>query len=62
MEELVAKAESIENVAERARFYKDNVLEQMDKMRSPADIIEYNADREVWPYPTYGDLIFSVDE
>ena len=62
MEELVAKAESIENVAEQARFYKDNVLEQMDKMRSPADIIEYNADREVWPYPTYGDLIFSVDE
>lgn len=62
MEELVAQAEAIEDVAEQAMFYKDKVLAQMDKMRAPADIIEYNADRDIWPYPTYGDLIFSVDE
>jgi glutamine synthetase len=62
MEKLVEQAESIGDVAEQARFYKDNVLPQMDKMREPADVIEYNADRDVWPYPTYGDLIFSVDE
>ena len=44
----------------RARLYHDEVLAAMDALRASVDAMELLCDREVWPYPTYGDILFSV--
>ena len=33
---------------------------QMEKTRAIADQIEPMVDKTLWPYPTYGDMLFSV--
>jgi len=44
----------------KARFYKDTVLTKMEEMRALADELELLVSRKHWPFPTYGDLLFSV--
>lgn len=60
LEEVEAKAGAMENIKEQAFFYKDIVREAMDELRAPADELEMIVDKDVWPLPTYGDLIFEV--
>lgn len=60
LEEVEAKASAMENIREQAFFYKDVVREAMDELRAPADELEMIVDKDVWPLPTYGDLIFEV--
>ena len=45
---------------ERAVFCKDSVVPAMEKLRSPVDELEMIVDKEMWPMPSYGDLIFEV--
>ena len=45
---------------EQAFFYKDVVKVAMDELRAPVDKLEMIVDKEVWPMPSYGDLIFEV--
>ena len=44
----------------RARVYHDEVLSAMEKLRACVDAMELLCGRDVWPYPTYGDILFSV--
>ncbi len=60
LEDSVAKAGDVSNVKEQAFYYKDVVKAAMDELRAPADEVEMMVDKEVWPIPTYGDLIFEV--
>lgn len=55
-----AAASSIEDVKEQAFRYKDLVMPAMDALRAPADELEMMMDKEDWPFPTYGDLMFEV--
>jgi len=32
----------------------------MTALRTPADALERIVDKELWPFPTYGELIFEV--
>ena len=32
----------------------------MDELRAPIDKLEMIVDKDVWPMPSYGDLIFEV--
>ena len=32
----------------------------MDALRGPVDQLEMIVDKEIWPMPSYGDLIFEV--
>ncbi len=45
---------------EQAFYYKDTVTADMDALRAPIDKLEMIVDKEVWPMPSYGDLIFEV--
>lgn len=60
LEEVEAKAGAIGNAKEQAFYYKDVVKEAMDELRAPVDEAEMLVDKQVWPVPTYGDLIFEV--
>ena len=47
-------------VLEKAIFFKDAVLTKMEELRELADELELIVSRKHWPFPTYGDLLFSV--
>ncbi len=44
----------------RAKFYQSDVLTAMNALRAPVDRLEMLVDKEDWPMPSYGDLIFEV--
>lgn len=46
--------------AEQAHAYHEKVVPAMDALRAPADRLEMIVDKELWPFPSYGDLIFEV--
>ena len=44
----------------RAIYYRDVVVTAMEELRAPVDKLEMLVDKEAWPMPSYGDLIFEV--
>ena len=48
------------DVLDKAVFFKDTVLTIMEDLRGLADELELIVSRKHWPFPTYGDLLFSV--
>ena len=44
----------------RAKFYQEEVVTAMEALRAPVDRLEMLVDKEAWPMPSYGDLIFEV--
>ncbi|CCX71702.1 putative uncharacterized protein [Firmicutes bacterium CAG:555] len=60
LEKASDDAEELADVLTRACEYKDNVLSAMSALRESVDEIETLTARKYWPYPNYGDLLFSV--
>ena len=60
LEGALLGAKNIEDIAEQAMYYKDTVFAAMNELRAAGDELEVTVAREYWPYPTYGDLLFSV--
>ena len=44
----------------QAFFYKDTIKADMDALRAPIDKLEMIVDKDMWPMPSYGDLMFEV--
>ena len=55
----VATAEKTEDMLEKATIYHDKVLKLMADIRSYADSAESVVPSNNWPYPSYGELLFS---
>ncbi|MCM1537408.1 MAG: glutamine synthetase III [bacterium] len=55
-----ADASAMADVKAQAFFYKDTVMKIMQELRTPADKLEMIVDKELWPFPTYGELMFEV--
>ena len=58
--ELVGQAAAMEEGEAKARFYHFDVVPAMEALRAPVDKLEMIVDKEAWPMPSYGDLIFEV--
>ncbi|MCL2151968.1 MAG: glutamine synthetase III [Oscillospiraceae bacterium] len=56
----LCEAEEKKNALEKALFFKDAVLTKMAGLRDLADELELLVSRKHWPFPTYGDMLFSV--
>lgn len=56
----IETAVAISDVTERADFYRDTILPDMDRLRSAADHAEGITAREFWPFPSYMELLFSL--
>lgn len=55
------KAENLKaDVYDVALAYRFEVFEQMNVLRADADKLETLVDAEIWPIPTYEDLLFTV--
>ncbi len=60
LEKVEKEASAMEDVKEQAFFYKDCVKVVMEELRAPADKLEMIVDKEMWPIPTYGELMFEI--
>lgn len=61
LEEAAHKASNMEaDSYKKACYYRDVVCAEMKKLREDADHLETIIDEEIWPMPTYSDLLFQL--
>ncbi|MBP2628988.1 MAG: Glutamine synthetase type protein, partial [Firmicutes bacterium] len=61
LEEAVAKASNAHgDTYEQAALFRFDVFEKMAALREVVDTLETIVDEDVWPMPTYSDLLFNV--
>lgn len=60
LENDVAVMTSLPDAEAKADFVRDNILPDMDALREPCDELEEITDESVWPFPTYGKLLFGI--
>lgn len=60
LEDLVEEYQHIDSMEKRAHFCYDEIIPAMQALRDPADQLEMIVDKEYWPIPSYGDMIFEV--
>ena len=60
LEEVTEKGGTMEEGRDQAVYYRDVVKTTMDALRAPVDKLEMLVDKDIWPMPSYGDLIFEV--
>ncbi len=60
LEAALAEADKYTNSKDAAFYYKDTVLSAMDALRSDGDALEQLTAADFWPYPSYGDMLFSI--
>ncbi len=49
-----------EDAAQNAMYYKDAVFAAMQELRAAADELETYMPSHIWPYPSYGELLYGV--
>ena len=57
---LLEQVDAIESMGDMARAYHDKLVPAMAALRRPVDELELLVDKDIWPVPTYGDLMFEV--
>ncbi len=60
LKEADKKANAMEEGKEQAEFFRDTVFTTMAELRAPIDELEMLVDKEYWPVPSYGDMLFEV--
>lgn len=61
LEASLAKAKEISAIEKLSMFYKEEILTKMEALRDVIDGLEGLVDEKAWPYPSYGDLLYSVN-
>ena len=60
LEELLIDSKACKTPAALAAFFAEKVISVMQEIRMYADNMELCTAKEYWPFPTYGELLFSV--
>ena len=60
LEDAVMACDGIADCEEKSRFCRDSILAAMNELRVYVDEMETMTGAEYWPYPSYGDILFSV--
>ncbi|MBR4450429.1 MAG: glutamine synthetase III [Clostridia bacterium] len=60
LDAVLAEAKNEKDIVKQAEIYKTDVLGLMEKIREAADSAESVTDSRFWPYPSYGDMLFSI--
>lgn len=60
LKEVTEEAFKMEDGKEKAFYYRRQVFPAMENLRKPVDALEMLVDKEIWPMPSYGDLLFEV--
>jgi glutamine synthetase len=60
LESAVAKTQAIDDVVKKAESYRDKVVTAMQDLRKDIDALEMIVPRDMWPVPSYTDLLFKL--
>ena len=60
LEESILGLKTQDPLQKQGEYYRDVVIPAMQALRTVADEIETLVGEKYWPYPTYGQLLFSV--
>lgn len=60
LEKSISEVNDIEDITDRTFYYKDEIISKMEQLRKYVDEMECITAKDYWPYPSYGDLLFSV--
>lgn len=60
LQQKIEIASKMTDGKEKAEYYHENVCTVMEQLREPIDQLEMIVDKEMWPMPSYGDLMFEV--
>ncbi len=60
LSEVTGRILNVPEGRERAVYCRETVVKAMEALRRPVDELEMLVDKEMWPMPSYGDLIFEV--
>ena len=60
LDEVLKSANNIDDYAKRSMYLKTDALPLMESARLIIDEIELNVDKNAWPVPSYGDILYSV--
>jgi glutamine synthetase len=58
LEKVVSTTDDIETIEKQAEAYRDKVIPVMNAVRADADELETVVDAEIWPLPTYVEMLF----
>jgi len=58
LEKAVGKAKATEKVLAKAKCYRDDVVLAMLEVRKAADTLEMIVDADLWPLPSYAEMLF----
>ena len=57
---LMDDAGEVVGIDKHARYMREVIVPAMEELRKPIDELEMIVDKELWPMPSYGDLLFEV--
>ena len=60
LQKVTDTAKTLPDGKNKAVYYRDKVTTAMAALRTPVDKLEMIVDKDIWPMPTYADLIFEV--
>lgn len=60
LEKLLSEKPSDSNVKECANYFKSVIIPRMQSLREATDNAEMITSSKYWPYPSYGEMLFSV--
>ena len=60
LQKVTDEAVKLPDGKDKAIYYRDKVTTAMKALRTPVDKLEMIVDKDIWPMPTYADLIFEV--
>ena len=60
LQRAMEKAKEQDGIVATSRFYADQIVPAMGRIRKLADELETITPSELWPFPTYSELLFAV--
>jgi glutamine synthetase len=60
LESATAKAQETDGTVKKAEAYRDKVVTAMQALRADVDALENLVPKDMWPVPTYADLLFKL--
>ena len=60
LQDCIETAKSLDDLEQAADYYKDKVIGAMSALRAVVDQMELVTSKKYWPYPSYGEMLFSV--
>jgi len=60
LDNSILEAKNQDGLLNTAKYYREVVFINMQELRSVIDNLETKIGKKYWPFPTYGELLYSV--